>query len=431
MLLALAAVTLAIPAHARDTGKGEHWVVVTDMWGTPAYSTMTLIREGATLSGELDGDPIKGDATGKTLRFVATDNKATEYRYAGIRDGAAISGEADFADSNTPGARARHSFTARRLAERPEGSPRTYDFNPTDYSNLFSADRPPVLTIWPGDTVRTSTVDSGGVDAAGATRALFGNPQTGPFYVGGAVAGDTLAIHIKRLTPNRDYADSLDSIVGRALGTSLVSKGGDLGKAVRWKLDRAAGRASPEGATGALKDLSVPMRPMLGGLAVAPGFGSAPMSTGDTGRTGGNMDFNEVVAGNIVYLPVQQPGALLYLGDAHALQGDGETSQYALETSMDVEFSVALIKGTSFGSPRVESPTQIMVLGQAGSLDEATKAASTGLIQWLQQDYGLTLSQSAQLMGSAVHFSIANLAGRSVGVSARIDKALLPAKRVL
>ncbi|MFA6113739.1 MAG: acetamidase/formamidase family protein [Sphingomonas sp.] len=429
-LLALAALSLAIPAHAGEANKGEHWLVVTDMWGTPAYSTMTLIREEGGLSGELDGDPVRGDAKGKSLRFVATDAKGTEYRYAGMRDGAAMSGEADFADSNTPGARARHRFTARRLPERPEGLPRTYDFTPTDYSNLFSADRAPVLTIWPGDTVRTSTVDSGGVDAAGVTRALFGNPQTGPFYVDGAVAGDTLAIHIKRLTPNRDYADSLDSIVGRALGTSLVAKAGDLGKPVRWKLDRATGRATPEG-TGALKDLSVPMRPMLGGLAVAPGFGSAPMSTGDTGRTGGNMDFNEVVAGNTVFLPVQQPGALLYLGDAHALQGDGETSQYALETSMDVEFGVELIKGRSIGSPRVESPTQIMVLGQAGSLDEATKAASTGLIQWLQQDYGLTLSESAQLMGSAVRLTIANLAGRSVGVSARIDKALLPAKRVL
>ena len=425
-LIALAALSLAVPASAQ----GEHWLVVTDMWGTPAYSTMTLVRDDGRLSGELDGDPVKGEAVGKALRFVATDAKGTEYRYAGTRDGAAMSGEADFADSNTPGARARHHFTARRLPERPNGGPRTYDFKPTDYSNLFSADRAPVLTIWPGDTVRTSTVDSGGVDAAGVTRALFGNPQTGPFYVGGAVAGDTLAIHIKRLTPNRDYADSLDSIVGRALGTSLVARAGDLGKPVRWRLDRAAGRASPEG-TAALKDLSVPMRPMLGGLAVAPGFGSAPMSTGDTGRTGGNMDFNEVVAGNIVYLPVQQPGALLYLGDAHALQGDGETSQYALETSMDVEFSVELIKGRSIGSPRVESPTQIMVLGQAGSLDEATRAASTGLIQWLQQDYGLTLSESAQVMGSAVRLTIANLAGRSVGVSARIDKALLPAKRVL
>ena len=151
-----------------------------------------------------------------------------------------------------------------------------------------------------------------------------------------------------------------------------------------------------------------------------------PISTGDTGRFGGNMDFNEVVEGNTVYLPVQQPGALLYMGDAHALQGDGETTQYALETSMDVTFSVELIKGKAIGMPRVESPSQIMVLGQAGSLDDALKAASTGMIQWLQQDYGLTLSQAAQVLGSAMHYSVPNLAGRSVGVAARIDKNLLP-----
>jgi len=429
-LLASIVLFAACPAMAGDK-TSEQWLVVTDMWGTPAYSTMTMVRDGDSLSGELDGDPVTGEASGKTVRFVATDRKGTEYRYAGTRDGTRMSGEADFADSNTPGARARHRFTARRLPERPAGPPRTYAFEPTDYSNLFSADRAPVLTIWPGDTVRTSTVDSGGVDAMGVTRALFGNPQTGPFYVAGARAGDTLAIHIKRLTPNRDYADSLDSVVGRALGSSLAARAATLGKPVRWKLDRAAGRASPESATGAIKDLSIPIRPMLGGLAVAPGFGSAAMSTGDTGRTGGNMDFNEIVAGNTVYLPVQQPGALLYLGDAHAAQGDGEMSQYALETSMDVEFSVDVIKGRSFGSPRVESPTQIMVLGQAGSLDEALKAASTGLIQWVEQDYGLTLSQAAQLMGSAAHLTIANLAGRSVGVAARIDKALLPPKPVL
>ena len=429
IFVVIAALALATPAAAQEKAK-EHWLVVTDMWGTNSYSTMTLVRDGKQLSGELDGDPVSGDLAGKAIRFVATDAKGTEYRYAGTGDSSTMRGDADFADSNRAGARAHHVFVARRLPERPAGPPGIYDFRPRDYSNLFSADRAPVLTIWPGDTVRTSTIDSGGVDSAGTTRALFGNPQTGPFYIAGAAPGDTLAIHITRLTPNRDYADSLDSVVGRALGSSLVAKAGDLGKPVRWTLDRAAGRASPEGATGALASLSVPMRPMLGGLALAPGFGSAAMSTGDTGRTGGNMDFNEIVAGNIVYLPVQQPGALLYLGDAHALQGDGETSQYALETSMDVEFSVELIKGRSFGSPRVESPTQIMVLGQAGSLDDALKAASTGLILWLQQDYGLTLSQSAQVMGSAVRFNIANLAGRSVGVAARIDKALLPpAKR--
>ena len=95
---------------------------------------------------------------------------------------------------------------------------------------------------------------------------------------------------------------------------------------------------------------------------------------------------------------------------------------------MDVEFSVELIKRKAVPMPRIESPTELMTLGQAGSLDEALRQASTGLIQWLRQDYGLSLSEAAQVMGSAVRFTVPNLAGRSVGVAARIDKALLPAR---
>jgi len=169
--------------------------------------------------------------------------------------------------------------------------------------------------------------------------------------------------------------------------------------------------------------------PMLGGLAVAPGFGMPAMSTGDSGRFGGNMDWNALVEGNIVYLRVQQPGALLYLGDAHARQGDGETSQYALETSMDVTFSVDVIKGESIDLPRVESPTAIMALGQAGSLDSALGSATAGLVDWLRKDYALTTSEAAQVLGSAVQYRVANLAGRSVGVAAALDKALLPPSR--
>lgn len=205
----------------------------------------------------------------------------------------------------------------------------------------------------------------------------------------------------------------------------VAAKAADLGKPVRWRLDRANGTASPEAPTDRLKNFKVPVRPMLGGLAVAPGFGSAPISTGDTGRFGGNMDFNEVVEGNTVYLPVLQPGALLYLGDAHALQGDGETSQYALETSMEVEFTVDVVRGKSISAPRVESPSQIMALGQAGSLDDALRSATFGLTQWLMQDYGLSLSEVAQVLGSSVQYVVANLAGRSVGVAAKLDKARL------
>lgn len=422
-LLIPIALLAATPACA------ETWIVRTDLWGNPAFATLTLQRDGKRLTGDLDGDRVAGSIDGRRVSFAATDAAGQASHYAGALAQGAMTGQADQPDTNDPSARAVHGFSARRVPDRPAGPPRTHDFRPGDYSNSWNADRAPVLTIWPGDTVRTTTVDSGGVDAAGVTRALFGNPQTGPFFVAGAVPGDTLVVRLRRLTLDRDYADSLDTIVGRVLGSALVPAAKDLGKPVRWTLDRAAGRASPQGASGALAGSSLPVRPMLGGLAVAPGFGSPAVSTGDTGRYGGNMDLPDVAAGNTVYLAVQQPGALLYLGDAHALQGDGETSQYALETSMQVEFSVDLIKGKALQFPRVETPTQIVALGQAGSLDEALKAASTGLIQWLEQDYGLTLAQAAQVLGAAVRYNVPNLAGRSVGVTARLDKAILPPSR--
>ncbi len=407
----------------------EQWIVAVDLWGNKSYQTLTLMPDGETLSGDLDGDAVTGRRQGQLLEFQMVDEDKRTYSFAGKIEGERMSGVADFPDTNNPEARAAHSYSARRVPDRPSGPPRRHVFVPTDYSNEFSAHRAPVLTLWPGDTVQTTTVDSGGVDENGVTRALFGNPQTGPFFIATAEPGDTLAVKINRLRLNRDYADSLDSIVGRALGTGLAASATELGKPVRWKLDRVRGLASPETPTERLKAYAIPVRPMLGGLAVAPGFGSPPISTGDTGRFGGNMDFNEVVEGNTVYLPVQQPGALLYLGDAHALQGDGETSQFALETSMEVEITVDVIKGKAIGMPRVESPTQLMVLGQAGSLDDALRSATTGMIQWLQKDYGLTLSECAQILGSAVRYSVANLAGRSVGVAAKIDKVVLGSMR--
>jgi len=422
--LALLGLCLPVASYATDTSV-ETWLVKTDLWGNTAYQTLSLSRNGDTLSGTFDGDRLVGTRHGASLDLTVTDADKATYHLKATIDGEAMVGIADDPDTNHPGRRVSHAFTGRRLPERSHASPQVVTFTPKDYANEFSASRAPVLTLWPGDSVRTRTIDSGGVDEKGDTVALFGNPQVGPFYVMSAEPGDTLVVHIKRLRLNRDYADSLDSIVGPALGQSLAGKAQELGKPIRWKLDLANGVASPMSPSPALAPYRVPVRPMLGGMAVAPGFGSPAMSTGDTGRSGGNMDFNQVIEGNTVYLPVYQPGALLYFGDAHALQGDGETSQYALETSMDVELSVDVIHGKTIAMPRVESPTQIMVLGQAGSIDEATRAATTGLVKWLAQDYGLSLSDAAQVLGTAVHYSVANLAGRSVGVAAILDKALL------
>lgn len=426
----LLAATLAVVASAPAWCK-EQWIVATDLWGNRVYQTLDLEASGTRLQGRLDADPVRGSRHGDALVFTATSADGRVYRFDGRVDGERMRGQSDQPDPNAAGVRASHSFEAWRVPDRSADTPRTHDFVPGDYANVFSADRAPVLVIWPGDTLRTQTLDSGGVDAAGVTRALFGNPQVGPFFVAGAEPGDTLAIHVVALRLNRDWADSLDGLVARLQTPRVAAQAGGLGKHVRWRLDRTARLASPQQAEGPMRRFAVPVRPMLGGLALAPGFGSAALSTGDTGASGasgasgGNMDFNAVVEGNTVYLPVQQPGALLYFGDGHALQGDGETTQWALETSLDVELRVELIKRQAIAMPRVESPERIMTLGQAGSSDDALRIATSGLLHWLQQGYGLSLAQATQVLGVAVQYRVANLAGRSIGVAASIDKAVL------
>lgn len=415
---------LAWAASAPAWG-GEQWIVATDLWGNRSYQTLELDATGTQLQGRLDADPVRGTRHGDTVAFVATSADGRVYRFDGRVDGDRMRGHSDQPDPNAADVRASRAFDAWRVPARATAAPHTHTFAPSDYANTFSADRAPVLVIRPGDTVRTQTLDSGGVDAGGVTRALFGNPQVGPFFVAGAEPGDTLAIHLIALRLNRDSADSLDGLVGRLQTPRVAAQAAALGKHVRWRLDRDAMLAHPLDAERPMQHFAIPLRPMLGGLALAPGFGSAALSTGDTGASGGNMDFNAVVAGNTVYLPVQQPGALLYLGDGHAVQGDGETTQWALETSLDVEFRVELLKRRSIAMPRVESPEQIITLGQAGSSDEALRVATSGMLHWLQQDYGLSLAQATQVLGVAVRYRVANLAGRSIGVAASIDKSVL------
>src|SRR5437899_8935481 len=119
--------------------------------------------------------------------------------------------------------------------------------------------------------------------------------------------------------------------------------------------------------TDKLKNYSVPLRPMLGCIGVAPG-GNMALRSGFLGPYGGNMDYNQMREGVTVYLPVFQPGALLFMGDGHAAQGDGELTGNALETSMDIEFTVDLIRDKSSGGPRAENDEYLMAMGIGGSL---------------------------------------------------------------
>jgi acetamidase/formamidase len=406
------------------------WQLTTVAWGNELRERMNLQVEKGKVSGWIyehgKRAPIVGTADSNGIRWETHDATGKDV-YSGRVEGEEIVGNMVSSGPEVWGESAPLPWRARRAPSLPPGEPRTIDFEPVEFHRFFSASIPAALRIRPGDVVRTKTVDAAGVDEKGKARVLGGNPQTGPFYVEGAMPGDVLAIHVRKLRLNRTTAISDDGLVNRALTTEYAGEHRDNEfKNVVWNLDPERGMASPGRATEHLKGLAVPVRPMLGCVGVAPGFGAAPVRTGDSGWFGGNMDFNEVREGATVYLPVAQPGALLYFGDGHALQGDGELNGNALETSLDVEISVDVLREKHLAGPRVENAEYLMAMGLSGSLDEAFREASSALAEWLQQDYKLTGPESAILLGATIEFQISEVADRNVGVVAKVRKKYLP-----
>jgi amidase len=411
--------------ETRPLSASGRWVVIADFWGTPINISMELQQDGDQLSGKFGGDKLEGTLQGDSIHFVAKDEDGGTEECKGTLRDSTISGTLVYSNADRSLPTETHQFTASLVAERRAGPPQRHEFTPTTFYRQFSAANKPVLTISPGDTVHTTTVDAGGKDAKGITRVLGGNPETGPFYVETAAPGDTLVIHLTRVRLNRDWAGSDDGMVDRGLDSDLAVKMKDVGKEVRWHLDQQRGVATPEKPAEHLTRYSVPLRPMLGCVAVAPNSAQAPPGTGDSGRWGGNMDFNEVVEGATVYLPVSVPGAMLYVGDGHAAQGDGELNGNALETSMDVEFTVDVVPTKHIMSPRVESATHVMAMGLAGSLDDAFRTATANMAQWLTDDYKLTPSEVAQLLGTSAEYKVSEVADRNAGVILKINKERL------
>jgi amidase len=426
LCLGTSAAPAVSPAPADLSGE---WELTTLVLGNPLSGRLTLSVEKGTLSGTLQSGgrkAVSGTVAGDHVRFEWKDRDGTTNAYDGRLHSGRLSGTVTFSGESWGGT-PPSTWVAQRARSDQPAAPRTLDLDPRDYHRVFSSTIEPALRVWPGDTVRTRTVDAAGVDEKGRSRVLGGNPQTGPFYVEGAMPGDLLVVHVKKLRLNRPTAISDDGLVDRALTSDYASEHKDNNfNDVVWDLDLATGTARPARATERLKHLAVPVHPMLGCVGVAPGFGSAPIRTGDSGRIGGNMDFNGIVEGATVYLPVNQPGALLYVGDGHALQGDGELNGNALETSLDVEFSVDLVREKSISGPRVENDEFLMAMGLAGSLDDAFKEATSGLASWLEGEYGLTGPEAAILLGATVEYRISEVADRNAGVVAKVAKKYLP-----
>ena len=163
---------------------------------------------------------------------------------------------------------------------------------------------------------------------------------------------------------------------------------------------------------------------MLGCLAVAPPSDEVYRGT-DLGNFGGNMDYNQNIEGTILYFPVFHPGGLFVLGDGHAAMGDGEVTGSALETSMDVEFTVNLLKGYATATPRAETADYLISFGIAGSVPEAIQNATSQLATWLKRDYRLNDSEVALLLGAVMKYEITELVDPKYNVVAKVPKSAL------
>jgi acetamidase/formamidase len=304
----------------------------------------------------------------------------------------------------------------------------THNFSPTQYYTTIGSHEP-ALHINPGDRVITTTVDASGRDASGAVITPGGNPMTGPFYVEGAELGDTLVLHLDRITPNRATGWTSQMLASNVVDPTFVSelfrqpKGSAWNPAI-WEIDLAAGTATLSKPETKLGRLALPLAPMLGCFGVAPARGQA-ISTATSAEHGGNMDYRGFVSGVTVYFPVLAPGALLFVGDGHAIQGDGEIAGTGIEISMEVEFSVDLIKGKPIGWPRGENAEYIFTVGNARPLDQCVQHATSEMIRWLQADYGLDPLSASLLLGQAVEYDLGNVFDPAYTMVCKMSKAVL------
>jgi len=203
-----------------------------------AHARLELKVAGTKLSGTLNELKIEGTAQGDTLKFTATRPNGEKFGdFEGHLAGPELAGSATRPNNE------KFDWIARRVVI-VHAAPQTRDFEPAKFHRFFSGTIEPALHINPGDTVRTHTVDAGGRDATGTRRSNGGNPETGPFYVEGAMPGDTLVIKFNRIRLNRDSAESGDRIVGGALDPDYIEGAKYDDKfSSEWKLDREQGFA--------------------------------------------------------------------------------------------------------------------------------------------------------------------------------------------
>jgi acetamidase/formamidase len=307
--------------------------------------------------------------------------------------------------------------------------------NETVHLGVFDARLPPIIKIDSGDTVSFPNTWSHflnqlqpGVPVDKLAQMRVSNPGRGPhsiigpIYVNDAQPGDVLEIRYKRLLPFTWGAVFNNP---GTLGTGLLAKDYPQGQVKYLDLDLKAMKAE------FVPRIHIPLRPFQGTLGVAPPDGYwQPVSPGVTssvppGPHGGNVDLSEMSEGSTMFIPVWKPGALIFTGDSHAVQGDGEINLSALETRMqEMRIQVVLHKQKNFSWPIAETATHWIVLGLDKDLNEAMTLAARNTIKFLASRAGLTELDAYALCSIAVSFRVTQVVDIVRGVHAMIPKSL-------
>jgi acetamidase/formamidase len=290
----------------------------------------------------------------------------------------------------------------------------------------------PVLRVASGDTIRVETMVAGGLRrlrAAGVTeqeipdalkavedavvdRGAGVHPLTGPIWVEGADAGDVLEVRIRQF-----------EFLHPSGVTGFIPNSGTLPDDfpyARFKLIRFDQAGTARFGNG----VTLRLAPFFGSVGVAPHPLAGRISSGPPGSHTGNLDNKELVAGSTLYLPVHVPGALLSVGDGHALQGDGEVTLTGLETSLRGMIQVAVRKGRSLRWPRAETPTHFITMGLHPDLDEAARLATREAIDFLVSEKSMTRDDAYVFCSLAVDLRVTQLVDGTKGVHAMIPKSV-------
>jgi len=266
------------------------------------------------------------------------------------------------------------------LTEEKQG---TFHYTIVPYSD-------PVMEIQPGDRVVVETRDAfdGKItdendSPAKLLQMPFLNPQCGPIMVRGAEKGDVIAVYIEAMKPRGDDPKGTCCMIpefGALTGTEYTATLNDPlpEKVKRIPLDEERIFWSDRNV--------LKYRPHIGTLSLSPEIDSINSLTPD--QHGGNMDLPDMGPGSVTYLPVRASGGRLFIGDAHASQGDGEVCGTAVEYASQTTIYVELIKNWDISWPRLENEKMIMGIGSARPLEDATRIAYRELIRWMVDDYG-------------------------------------------